>query len=253
MPDPTVAPCKLCGQTKPLIDAHIYPRAIALEVGGRGDLPRTYSVDGSEHPKRTPSGWYDSSILCAECDRDILGPFDQYGIEFLRWSRGDSPPTGHSSLWMPRARPGTDARLLKLFALSLLWRAAVSSRPEFEKARLGPFEAAARAALLAGQFQALDDFALTVTWYPDDPGQAMIPPFRIYMKDARVRAYLMHLGSHSLTVKVDSRATPAPLRPHLVSPDREVSVLVDSVIEGPVGGIIRRFLKTPAARKGLRS
>ena len=253
MAKPIAPVCQLCRQAKPLINAHIYPKAIALEIGGTGDVPRTYSVDGSEPSRRMPQGWYDVSILCADCDGRVLGPLDEYGIEFLRRGRTDSRPSGHPSSWLPRARPDTDAVRLKLFAVSLLWRSAVSIRPEFEQVRLGPFEETARAALLTGKFETPEDFSLIVTWYPDDPGESMIPPFRLRMKGSRVLGYLMHLGSHSLTVKVDSRAAPEPLRAHLVSADREVTVLVDSVIDGPVGRVIRRFMETPAARKRLRS
>jgi hypothetical protein len=98
---------------------------------------RAYST-GTLHDTRRPNGIYDPGILCAPCDHHI-GQFDDYAARVLRpWpkradlfredsgfiARGDE--TRYFAYWIRRP----DVRKLQGFAASLLWRAAITSRPE---------------------------------------------------------------------------------------------------------------------------
>jgi hypothetical protein len=82
--------CRLCRLEKPLIRAHIIPRNLykPIREAGMGEsasdqVPRIYVVGTEQKPKQVQSGIYDPSILCAECDNDLIGMWDNYGQTFL--------------------------------------------------------------------------------------------------------------------------------------------------------------------------
>lgn len=241
MSERIVAPCRLCGETKPLIKAHIFPQALAKDVGTRDDPGRVYALNGA-HPRRLPTGWYDTAILCEQCDGRVLGPLDTYGVEFLRavdqYHLHAPAPNGARLA----SRPGADPVRLKSFLLSVLWRSTVSRLPEFAGVSLGPFEPALRRRILDSSIDAVDDFATMVTWCDDDPGELISPPQRIRFRGG-VRAYILHVGRHSAVIKVDSRRAPEYIRPLLLESGRTVTVLIDSVIGGPIGRQVRRMIE----------
>lgn len=241
-----VARCRLCGRDRSLVAAHIYPRAVAKLIGGPGDLPRTHFVDASEPAKRAPTGWYDATILRAECDNKTLGPLDSCGIAFLRLPV--RPEELETARGVPIARrPGVDPLKLKLFTMSLLWRAAVSSRPEFSGVRLGPFEERLRQRIRDDDAGALDDFAVGITLRHDDPGELMVPPWRARFRGSGPTIYMMHLGSHTFFIKVDARPVPDFARHLMLDAGRDVLVSIDSVRRGPLGNILRRFFDAGSA------
>ncbi|OOG58047.1 hypothetical protein B0E49_04245 [Polaromonas sp. C04] len=91
--------------------------------------------------KKRADSWYDSS-LCTRLGEDILEDIDTKGIEELRrhrlvWS-GWSADETHLKLSAADLGGGAirllklqSPEVLRLFFLSLLWRAAASTRPEF--------------------------------------------------------------------------------------------------------------------------
>jgi len=240
-----VGECRLCGRSSPLVEAHIVPSAIAKAVGSPGDPGRVYNVGGSEHPKRLPTGWYDPQILCEVCDGRRLGPLDQYGVEFLRnveQYRVEGAVANGATI---AVRKGADPVRLKSFALSVLWRAAVSRRPEFAQVSLGAFEPALRRRVLDSSTDSVDEFATTFTWCHDDPGELIIPPTPRRFRDG-VRAYIMHLASHTIAVKVDSRPAPEFARALLLDPHHEVSVRVESLLSGPFAKAFPKLIASAA-------
>jgi hypothetical protein len=93
--------------------------------------------------------WYDRSLVTREGE-DILAALDSWAITELRkhklvWT-GWGPMTvlnaDHDAIngtpWGIRRIKLIDTRRLRLFLLSLLWRAAASSRPEFSGVALPP-------------------------------------------------------------------------------------------------------------------
>ena len=134
--------CKLCLKNKRLINAHIIPLCFFKEIRvGSSESPVEYSSVPGHYPKRSPIGSYDQAILCKECDGNILGLYDRYACKVLLQSTNDFEPIKD-----PDGRIGgyaileVDYEKLKLFFLSVLWRASISSRSEFSKVSLGDLE-----------------------------------------------------------------------------------------------------------------
>lgn len=138
--------CKLTGSRGQYVKAHLIPKALTRpEVPG---LPFIQAGLGNR-PVRRWSSWYDNQLVTQEGE-NLLTSFDTWAIEFLRkerlvWS-GWGPMLSIQALSSPI--PGTDWSFrivqvpdpdrLRLFFLSLLWRAAASNRFEFAEVRLPP-------------------------------------------------------------------------------------------------------------------
>ena len=136
-----VGQCKLTGVHGRYVKSHIIPEALT-ETIWRGQ-PLTQKGRNGRHIKRWTS-WYDSRLVTAEGEA-ILASYDDWAIDFFRqkkliWSSWG--PMGQLELpdhntWSPdrnrglRKLEGVDCARLRLFFLSLLWRAAATSLFEF--------------------------------------------------------------------------------------------------------------------------
>jgi hypothetical protein len=127
--------CRLCGQERPLIDAHIIPQGFHPEPVDIGPAMIVSNTPGV-FPKRSRTGPYDQHILCAQCDGK-LGALDQHATEKLL----DAKPT---VILKGRARryDEADAKKVLDFFASVAWRASVSNHEMFRSVDLGPYEAA---------------------------------------------------------------------------------------------------------------
>lgn len=103
---------------------------------------------------KQPTGEYDGNILCAECDNIKIGQLEDYASKVLY-----SGNLSKNNLLKISAfpNPGGTAHTLvenllysefKLFLLSILWRASISSRDYFNKVQLGPYEEEIRLMIL---------------------------------------------------------------------------------------------------------
>lgn len=137
--------CKLTGLTGAFVKAHILPKA--LTRNDDSGLPFAQTGQG-KRPVRRWDSWYDSRLVI-EKGEDILEAYDTWGIAELRkhqlvWSgwgpqlalsTSDFEPVPNSPYGI-RVVEGIDALKLRLFYLSLLWRAAACSLPEFQEVAL---------------------------------------------------------------------------------------------------------------------
>ncbi len=125
--------CKLCGQSKNLINAHIIPASF-WDVGKK-PLAVFSDAVGSK-PRKSPIGIYDSNILCDNCDNE-LGKLDQYALENLIRKSGtiDFGFDGVAKNYAP-----IDVSKIYSFILSVAWRASKSKHDFYAEIVLGPYE-----------------------------------------------------------------------------------------------------------------
>lgn len=138
--------CKLCLKEKPLLKkSHIIPDFIYRDG-------KVYHKDHSIHKVNIGeifkglqnkkgiqySGEYDGNILCQYCDGVVIKRYEDYAKKII-WGGQKLSPDETFSLSFP---PGEvvvgniDYEKLKLFFLSILWRAAISTRPFFKEVNL---------------------------------------------------------------------------------------------------------------------
>ncbi|AZO08393.1 MULTISPECIES: hypothetical protein [unclassified Mesorhizobium] len=130
--------CKLTGSRGRFVDSHLLPKALT-KAGGLG---KPLMQGGKGRPPTTRhSSWYDNRLV-TRAGEDILAKLDDWAIKELRkaklvWS-GWGPMTRLPDIrqipatgWGIRELSGVDWRLLRVFMLSLLWRAGATEREEF--------------------------------------------------------------------------------------------------------------------------
>jgi hypothetical protein len=136
--------CKLTHTEGVFIDSHLIPKALTkpaqkgmpfLQLRGDGTLIKRWS------------SWYDPCLV-TQRGEDILTEYDTWAIVELRkhrlvWSSWEKDRTLgsyhrqiHDSSWGIRKVDGIDPKKLRLFFLTLLWRAAVTDLPEFSAVQL---------------------------------------------------------------------------------------------------------------------
>jgi len=170
--------CRLCNKDKQLIKAHIIPEFLYKDLKlyspdskGQGRLHGIRNTNGNiEHLKKgLPSGIYDSSILCKDCDSKILKEYDDYG-KFI-----------FTSLLRQRNRREnldfiefeiSNYFLFKAFFISVFWRASISSRPEFSIVNLNNFDSRLKDFLNHKEINNMDEFEIVILYlnngYSDD-------------------------------------------------------------------------------------
>ena len=114
--------CKLCGEERPLIDAHIIPASFFRDAQLGPEVLQVLSNDPREYPRRAPQGVYDQELVCESCERKF-GPWDGYAAELLINRRdtafrrlvikGQIPPA--------QVVDPYDFEPLRMFVISLLW------------------------------------------------------------------------------------------------------------------------------------
>jgi len=121
--------CALCLTLKTLRKSHVIPNAIFRRIKQSQNGGQLVQVDDSlSTPNSRSQGSWWEYLLCAECEH-IIGRYENYGLSLMR-SRENSRVQHHAAGVTFHAH---DYTRFKLFLTSLLWRAAVSRQPEFEK------------------------------------------------------------------------------------------------------------------------
>jgi hypothetical protein len=195
--------CKLCGiliDSANKCEAHILPRGLLklLSEDEYGNL----LIVGTDFDKkrRSPIGSYDSNILCANCDNRI-GKYDDYCIKFVTDSKLIDHPSGLG--W---TISGVDQKMLKLFCVSYLWRASITSRSEFSGVSLGQqHENKMRELINTNSTGTPNDYTVIFSKFGTgkDVGGIMFPAKTRINGMVYYEAYLP--GLYKFWVKVDSR------------------------------------------------
>ena len=172
----TFGVCKLTGHRGQFVESHLLPKALT-----RPEQRGNYFVEGGQkkRPIRRYSSWYDPALVIRKGE-DILRDYDNAGISELRrlkliWSSwngagaysGSDLTLFHETL-MPgqgiRAIRDAKAKALRLFFLSLLWRAAATDLKEFGGVQLAADELdTLRTLVMQGSPGAPDFYPITLT------------------------------------------------------------------------------------------
>lgn len=139
-----MAECRLCQQDCKLCKSHIVPEFLYVPLYNTDNKMMAISGRGGKGWKPLQIGVWDY-LLCADCEQHLNREYEQ---PFLtQWTPAsrlpDRMPLGgaHSAVF--------DYPTFKLFHLSILFKASVSSKSTFQEVRLGSHENRIRTMLLA--------------------------------------------------------------------------------------------------------
>jgi hypothetical protein len=215
--------CKLCGEERELIAAHIIPRSFYEPLkDGSGPL-RIGSNRRGFYPKRSPSGSYDTKLVCRNCEA-LFSPWDDYAQQLLL-NPAVAPEVlkadGHPIAYVHRT---FDYHRLKLFFVSLVWRASASNREFFSLINLGPFEETAKQMILSNNPKDSDTFGIALAKFEHPLGRVMLDPDRTKYVD--INYCRLYFAGYIACIKVDKRPAPAILQDFQLAPGRPLVIIL---------------------------
>jgi len=188
--------CKFCGAHGKLVDSHIIPRGFFEESHFF-----TSSYVG-ERQKRSHTGIYDQ-FLCDEHEKQF-GLWDDYAISLLR----NNPPERASDDFF--VYESVDYSLLKLFFISVLWRADATSHNFFDNINIVEHRDVLKTHIETMNPGGIDDFSVMLCYSEEKETKAIIAPRM--QKHIGVEFVLLYLPSFVAIVKVDEKPLPEKFR-----------------------------------------
>lgn len=131
--------CKFCIEDKKCIKAHIIPNSLYEPIFSQKKGMLILSDKSENYPQKQHTGIYDTNIVCEECERVFSKP-DNYAKSFFSADIQEESFLIHNGKKLAYIIKDYDYHNLKLFFMSTLWRASVSTHPFFSNIKLGPFE-----------------------------------------------------------------------------------------------------------------
>jgi hypothetical protein len=229
--------CRLCGLDKKLIEAHVIPRSFfRIDPAEKRPSRLATNVHG-RYAQKLPKGVYDSNILCEECEHRFSG-WDDYADElFLRSWDSFAPIIVRGTVAGYRRRD-YDYPKLKLFFLSVLWRASVSAHPFFSAVDLGIREPILRDSVWRADPGDLDHFGVVLQAF-DYPDIGILNPHAERFSGRRYfRFYLSHVIAF---IKVDSRPFEDPFRSMALGAGRELVLAEKDFTSSPERRIMKQL------------
>jgi len=221
--------CRLCGLDKKLIQAHVIPRSFHRLIPGAKQPPRVITNVRGRYAQKVPKGVYDSALVCEDCERRFSS-WDDYGAEILLKNWNTFIPVADGGTMIGSYLPAYDYKRLKLFFLSVLWRAAASGHFMFDKIDLGPREASLRDAIWNAQPGDTHTFGVVLQAF-NETDIGMLNPDSLRMQHLRYcRIYAAHVIAF---IKVDSQPFRDPLQSFALAPDTRLFVAQKDFMTSP--------------------
>lgn len=160
--------CKLCLKEEKLIKrSHIIPDFMYQDIFDEKHRMVRFDPKVLSTKTSVPNSEYEGFILCKRCDNEIIGKLEDYASKVLFGGKINVSlenfikPDGLEFTQIK----GLDYTKFKLFLLSLLWRASISSRPFFKQVDLGVYEEVIRVMLLTSNPGIPEAFPCILTSY----------------------------------------------------------------------------------------
>jgi hypothetical protein len=203
------------------------------------------SSRGSVRRRRSRIGIYDNQLVCAACERRF-DQFDNYAAKLLIEGVATFGTVNHDGRPIAYQVNSFDYPKLKMFCLSLLWRAAVSNRPEFASVALGPFLPGLTAMVIKGDPDTADKFATILCRFSEIESwqSGFISPVRRRYEE--VNFYKFVMGAYVLHIKVDQKLPRDPLNALIIRPDAPLTILAQEFRDSPEFRTMLKLVKLNA-------
>ena len=239
--------CCLCLEYRTLIDSHIIPNGFFDRI--LTDEPNLL-IDEHSYPKKMRKGVYDQAILCADCD-NLIGKWDDYAQKVLTHDMSGFMPIGPLEKLGGWERAEYDYPLLKLFFISLVWRASISSHDFYQAVSLGPdLEEKARLMLKSEDPGDPQTFGVFLARFVEYLGHAFINPLpETFDGLSYVRFYM---AGFVIYLKIDSRPLENLLKTFLIYPGQPLRIIKKSIHDAGEDKIFDRLFALPKNQRKRR-
>ncbi len=221
--------CRFCEKEKKLIEAHIIPLSFYRPFM-ENEVPRLYSKTGDPKDNRkAPKGEYDKNLVCNDCELRF-SPYDDYAKRFLvdDYERNKKIPEEFNEEWA--IIDSYDYPKLKLFFISLLWRASATTRLVFEKINVGPYEQRLKEMIFKSDPGSPNEFPVMLKKFKEDwADKGIIQPTRF--KSDGLNCYHFFLGGFCARIKVDSKPYPQEFEVAILKPDSPLYIAQQEITD----------------------
>ncbi len=193
--------CKFCHQDRKLVKAHVVPRSF-FEINPT-ELPRLATDKEGTFPKRAPTGIYDTQLVCETCER-LISPYDDYALRLLVADREAASQVVYEGQVIAYNYGAYDYQKLKLFFLSLLWRASESSHTFYRLINLGSHKPKIRQAISDSDAGDAGFYSVVLAKFPRPYG--ILDPHTTRFDG--INFCQIYLAEYVAYIKVDKRALP---------------------------------------------
>ena len=118
---------------------------------------------------------------------------------------------------------------LKLFFVSVVWRAAVSVQAFFDRVKIGRYEQAAKALLMTGHAGTPEEFSVTLCKLTGPLNQMFLDPH--LQRIDGVNFCQIYLGGYVAYIKLDKRPTPSPFNQLILRPASMLKIVARDMRE----------------------
>lgn len=198
-------PCKLCGEQKKLIKAHIIPKQFYRRIISKGAKPHLlkYEIDDITNESITQNGIHQADLLCADCD-NLIGHYDKYAYEILTRQIDEKKLQSVGRGLQVYEIGEIQIDVFRLFLVSLVWRAGIARDQMFQLVKLGPYEERFRQILLGNKTELLDHITAVIILYrPPKYPDIMWSPFCSKMDGINIATF--YLPPWKIWLKLDRR------------------------------------------------
>ena len=120
-----------------------------------------------------------------------------------------------------------DYTMLKLFILSVLWRASATKHSFFEEISLGPHEKHIADMVKANNPGRPEQYAVILSRFTDPMGHIFVTkPRRTRLTNGRT-VNILYFGGYKIRVLVDSQEAPPEMEPFVLRPDAPLIVALE--------------------------
>lgn len=219
-------PCALCHADAELCNSHILPEFLYRAL--YDDKHRFHQI--SAHPdarNRVIQKGLRERLLCHACEQR-LSVYEQYADRLLNGGVGVSVRRDGERLYLQQV----DYAKLKLFQLSILWRAGVSTLSAFSQVQLGPHGERLRQQLVAedpGPPELYGCLMFILMHESEVQPGMVVPP--TWAKFVGQRAYRFVFGGTVYLYLVSSTPPPTYVSEHFVQPSGTATVRLQQLQE----------------------
>lgn len=219
--------CKLCGKPGALVKcSHVIPKWMYIYaqrqwMDTHGPM-RILSSHVNEHEQRSPTGIY-GKFVCAGCE-DKFQKWDDYAAKILRGNSTLKTIETPSGLIRVHDFGHYDYIELKLFYLSILWRAHACDHQFFDQFDLGKHTDNIATCLLTKDKSLIDSFDIWATYSSYLMGVGVLEPRFVILKN--VGYCQLYMPHYQALIKMDDKHSDESLK-HMMLTQGEPLYMVE--------------------------
>lgn len=222
--------CKFCLKEKELIKAHIIPRCFWGPLIKQEGPIHIIPTNLRERESRSQIGEYDPELVCEDCEEHFK-ILDNYACKFFMedFDKLSAPIQNNDDRFLQIKN--FDYEKLKLFFLSILWRASASERGYYSQVDVGEiYEEKLKDMIQNKQPDKFKAFQIIVSKFkPSTYSTIMLSPTRYRVQGARVYKFI--LGGFVAIIKVDQQPFSENLDFTSLKPNQPLYILQGDITE----------------------